>query len=72
MLNSAAGIQFPAFEKFTARRYYMNDNPDCPSLRIDVFLRHKGRVNLCHSSIFGYDEEEKKSFGAGQETGNLK
>ena len=61
-LNEASGKQFPIFEKFNARRHFLNDRLDMPSIKIDVFLRYKGRVNLCHTYIFSYDEEERNQF----------
>jgi hypothetical protein len=62
LLNEASGKSFPIFAKFNARRFFLQDRLDMPSIKIDVYLQFKGRINLAHSHIFSYDEEEKNHF----------
>ena len=58
-LKDASGLQYPTFEKFNARRTFLNDDLSMPTLRVDVYLSHKGRCIMAHRHIFAYDEEER-------------
>jgi hypothetical protein len=74
LLNKAAGKSYPVFGKFSARRFFLQDRIDMPSIKIDVYLQFKGRTNLAHSHVFSYDEEERNHFlwDAEQEKSGLK
>lgn len=62
LLIEASGLSHPIFTKFSARRFFLQDRPDMPSIKIDVYLQYRGRTNLAHSHIFSYDDEERNHF----------
>lgn len=62
MLKAVAPQTFPTFEKLTARRVFLNDNPLNASIRINVYLNYQGMSRLANTVTFGYDEEEKNHF----------
>ena len=61
-LQKVAPPTFPTFDKFSARRVFLNDNPMMPSIKIHVYLNYQGSVRLAHTHLFAYDEEERGHF----------
>jgi len=53
---------YPIFDRLTARRIFVADNPLCETLRISVFLNYQGRSSLRFKYNFSFDTEEQDRF----------
>jgi hypothetical protein len=62
MLQKVAPPTFPAFEKLSARRVHLNDNPNIQSIKLNVYLTYQGQSRLANTVVFAYDEDEKNHF----------
>ena len=59
LLLSQSRKSYPTFDKLTARRIFVADNPNCETLKISVFLTYQGRSALRHKHTFAFDTEEQ-------------
>ena len=62
MLLSQSRKSYPIFDRLTARRIFVADNPQCETLRISVFLNYQGRSALRFKHNFSFDTEEQDRF----------
>ena len=53
---------YPTFEKLTARRIFIGDNPECETVKISVFLNYQGRSSLRYKHNYSCDAEEIDRF----------
>ena len=51
---------YPTFDKLTARRIFIGDDPKCETVRIGVWLNYQGRSALRYSYNFAFDPEEQE------------
>jgi len=51
---------YPTFDKLTARKIYIGDNPQSETVRINVFLNYQGRSALRYRYNFSFDPEEQE------------
>lgn len=58
MLLQASGTSFPTFDKFQARRVYLQESPTLQTFQIQVYMGYQGRVGLRYKHTFSYDQEE--------------
>lgn len=71
MLQAVAPPTYPAFEKLSARRIYLNDNPNNQSIKLNVYLTYQGQCRLANTVVFAYDEDEKSHFLFGADKSSL-
>lgn len=50
---------YPTFDKLTARRIFIQDNPQTETLQISVYLTYQGRSALRYKHTFAFDTEEQ-------------
>ena len=54
----SAKKSFPTFEKFEAKKVYVQNQLNKYTLKIDVFLNFKGRSSLRYQHTYAFDPEE--------------
>ena len=59
MLLRAAGTSFPTFDKFHARRVFLQDGTS-QTINIDVHCGYQGRVGLRYKHVFSYDGDDNQ------------
>ena len=59
MLLRAAGTSFPTFDKFHARRVFLQDGSS-QTINIDVHCGYQGRVGLRYKHVFSYDTDDNQ------------
>ena len=62
MLLTQSRKSYPTFDKLTARRVFVADNPSVETLKISVFLNYQGRSALRYRHTFAFDTEEQGWF----------
>lgn len=53
---------YPIFDRLSARRIFIGDNPNSETLRISVFLSYQGRSCMRYKHNFAFDTEELDRF----------
>ena len=53
---------YPTFDRLTARRVFIGDNPSCETVKICVYLIYQGRSALRYKHTFAFDTEEQGRF----------
>lgn len=51
---------YPTFDKLTARRIFIGDDPKCETVKIGVWLNYQGRSALRYNYNFAFDPEEQE------------